>query len=207
MGSESWLFWTHSVCISDSFCQGYLHLHNWRDPSAALIGITCTLGHTHWWESNALLQIDDCCIEREESHPSLLQRDQDTQNSHFFLKYVWPTLAKPDPWTQGEGLVSYIWICHLGIYLAFMNIFIHTANSWALAQTTGSDAVVIAYSAIRLDLTHGCSGTNPCIGLTSDPPLYAHMWGSGFARLSMTSGECSSSVQYYRIWNRVRGWC
>jgi len=56
-----------------------------------------------------------------------------------------------------------------------MNIFIYTAHSQASAQTTGSDAVVIAYSAIRLDLTHGCCGTNPCIGLTSDPPLYAYM--------------------------------
>jgi len=36
----------------------------------------------------------------------------------------------------------------LRIYLAFMNIFIHAAQRSASVQITGSDAVVIAYSAI-----------------------------------------------------------
>ena len=40
----------------------------------------------------------------------------------------------------------------LRIYLAFMNIFIHTAQRSASVQITGSDAVVIAYSAIVYSL-------------------------------------------------------
>jgi len=40
-----------------------------------------------------------------------------------------------------------------------MNIVTHTAQRLAI----GSDAVVIAYSAIWLDCTHSCRGTNPYI--------------------------------------------
>ena len=35
---------------------------------------------------------------------------------------------------------------------------------------------MIAYSAIWLDYTHGCSGTNLYIGLIPDPPLCARVW-------------------------------
>jgi len=45
-----------------------------------------------------------------------------------------------------------------------MNIVTHTAQRLAI----GSDAVVIAYSAIWLDCTHSCRGTNPYIGLIPD---------------------------------------
>ena len=39
-------------------------------------------------------------------------------------------------------------ICRLEIYLPFMSTFIHTVNSRASVQITGSDAVLIAYFAI-----------------------------------------------------------
>ena len=68
----------------------------------------------------------------------------------------WRIGGKRRVWCQ-----AYTQSCRAGIYLAFMNKFIHAANSWASAQTTGINAVVIAYSAIWLDCTHSCSGTNP----------------------------------------------
>ena len=72
---------------------------------------------------------------------------------------------------------AYIWTGHLGIYLAFMNIFIHIPNSPASVQTIGSGAAVITYSssAVGLDCTHGCSGTNLYIGFIPNPPPGVHV--------------------------------
>ena len=94
--------------------------------------------------------------------------------------------AKPDTCTwERLWCQAYIWICRLGIYLVFMNILIHIhiANSQASVETTGGAAVVITYSAIWLDCTHGYSRTNLYIGLIPDPPPRVLVWGSDFARL------------------------
>jgi len=79
--------------------------------------------------------------------------------------------------TERVWYQAYIWTGHLGIYLAFMNIFIHTPNSPASVQTTGSGAAVITYSssAVGLDCTHGCSGTNLYIGFIPNPPPGVHV--------------------------------
>ena len=81
-----------------------------------------------------------------------------------------------------------------------MNIFVHheyiythnTTHCSALIQTTGSDAVVIAYSAIWLVL-HSRLQWNKFICLIPDPPC---MQGSGFATLGVArySADCYVSI-------------